>query len=59
VALATTPGDHRVKQALDIDAVGLHPARPAVIPATPITASPIHAPISFLNTAASPTASAA
>ena len=30
MALAATPGDQRVKQFLDIDAVGLHPARPAV-----------------------------
>ena len=30
MTLAAAPGDQRVKQALDIDAVGLHPPRPAV-----------------------------
>ncbi len=32
MALAATPGDRRVQQVLDIDAVGLHPPRPAVDP---------------------------
>ncbi len=30
MTLTAAPGDERVKQALDIDPVGLHPARPAV-----------------------------